>query len=130
MRDEGIAMKSAVSSAVKRALRITGAQKKEPILIPFLVRTWHEDGVWNVSAFDLPIVAFDEDFEQAQKYFYDAACSHFMTLRELGKIDKVAHELIRIAKTRGFYEQRIQTRQLVQRIDYSAEDHSLCAATG
>ncbi|HUV95848.1 MAG TPA: hypothetical protein VMV98_00120, partial [Acidobacteriaceae bacterium] len=98
--------------------------------IPILVRIWHEDGVWNLSAFDLPIVVFDEDLERARRYFEEATCSHFLTLMERGKLERTATELLKIAKKRGFYEQRLQSRQLVERLDYSVKNHSLCAAVG
>jgi len=53
-----------------------------------------------------------------------------MTLVDLGKAEKTAKKLIRIAKERGFYEDRIKPRELVERIDYSPYDQSLCAAIG
>ena len=80
---------ASVVAVVRRVLRVLGIQKKGTICIPILVRIWHEDGVWNVSAFDLPIVIFDEDLEQARKYFGEATCSHFMTLEELGSWKKL-----------------------------------------
>jgi hypothetical protein len=130
-RYEGNAMKmESVAAVARRALRVSGMQKKKSICIPILVRIWHEDGVWNVSAFDLPIVVFDEDLEQARKHFEEAACSHFMTLEELGKLGKTANELIKIAKERGFYEHRVLPRQLIERFDYSISDHAPCAAIG
>jgi hypothetical protein len=119
---EGVAMKAA--AAVKRALGV-GLSKK--MTIPILVRVWQEDGVWNLSAFDIPIVVFDEDLEQARKYFEEAACSHFLTLASLGKLETTATELLKIAKERGFYEERIKPRQLVERFDYSPDSESLCA---
>ncbi len=121
-------MKSA-AVAVRRAL-FTSIHRKGPKEIPILVRIWHEDGVWNVSAFDLPIVVFDEDLEKARAYFGEAICSHFLTLKERGKLEKTATELFKIAKKRGFYEQRLQPRQIVERLDYSVQSHSLCAAVG
>jgi len=122
-------MKSAVA-AVQRAFRATGGQKKFPAEIPILVRIWREDGVWNVSAFDLPIVVFDEDLERARQYFGEAACSHFMALMDLGMAEKTANELVKIAKRRGFYERRIRPRELVERIEYSLDDLAICAAVG
>jgi hypothetical protein len=121
-------MKSA-AVAVRRAL-FTSIHRKDPKEIPILVRIWHEDGVWNLSAFDLPIVVFDEDLEQARAYFGEAICSHFLTLNERGKLEKTATELLKIAQKRGFYEQRLQPRQMVERLDYSVQSHSLCAAVG
>lgn len=121
-------MKS-VSEKVAKVKRTFGLSRREKRLcIPILVRIWHEDGVWNLSAFDLPIVVFDDDLEKARQYFGEAVCSHFMTLHSLGKVDKTAKELIKIAKERGFYENRIKPRQLVERIDYSLDNQSLCPA--
>lgn len=122
-------MKGSAAVISKRVLRpIRKPSKRE---IPILVRIWHEDGVWNVSAFDLPIVVFDENLDQARSYFMEATCSHFMTLAELGRLDEIANQLIGIAKERGFYENRIKPRQLVERVDYSLDpDQSLCAAVG
>ena len=87
-------MKSA-AVAVRRAL-FTSIHRKDPKEIPILVRIWHEDGVWNLSAFDLPIVVFDEDLEQARAYFGEAICSHFLTLNERSQLEKTA---IRAAST-------------------------------
>ncbi len=53
-----------------------------------------------------------------------------MTLVELGEVEKTAKELIKLARKRGFYEHRIKPRELVERIDYSFDDLSLCAAVG
>jgi hypothetical protein len=123
-------MKSAAAGAVNRALRIAKIPRRTPKEIPILVRIWHEDGVWNLSAFDLPIVVFDQDLEQARTYFGEAICSHFITLMERGKLKETATELLKIAKKRGFYEKRLQSRQLVERLDYSVQSHSLCSAVG
>jgi hypothetical protein len=123
-------MKTAAVAVVRRALRVAVRPRINSMCIPILVRIWHEDGVWNLSAFDLPIVVYDEDLEKARLYFGEAACSHFMTLKERGKLEKTAIELLKIARKRGFYEQRVQPRQLVERLDYSIKDHDLCAATG
>jgi hypothetical protein len=128
-RNEGNAMKSA-AAVVNRALRIAKIPRRIPKEIPILVRIWHEDEVWNLSAFDLPIVVFDRDLEQARIYFGEAICSHFFTLKERGKLKETATELLKIAQKRGFYEQRLQPRQLVERLDYSVQSHSLCSAVG
>jgi hypothetical protein len=68
--------------------------------------------------------------ERARQYFGEAACSHFITLADLGKAEKTANELIKIAKRRGFYERRIKPRELVERIEYSLDDMAICAAVG
>jgi hypothetical protein len=116
------------AGAVRRVSRFLGIQRQEvSSYIPLLVRLWQEDGVWNVSASDLPIVVFDEDLAQARKYFADAIYSHFTTLKKLGKLEETQDHLIRLARENGFYEERIQPCQLFERINYSVEDDSLCA---
>lgn len=120
-------MKSVAGKLANVKRNFATSRPGKTLCIPILVRIWQEDGVWNVSAFDLPIVVFDEDIEKARQYFGEAACSHFMTLHSLGKAEKTAKYLINLAKERGFYESRIRPKELVERIDYSLDDQ-LCAA--
>jgi hypothetical protein len=82
--------------------------------VPLLARIWREDDVWNVSAFDLPIVAYSERIEEARTNFEEAVNSHFQALAALDRLENVASSLRDLATQRGFYEERIKPRVLVE----------------
>jgi hypothetical protein len=84
------------------------------IEVPLLARIWLEDDVWNVSAFDLPIVAYSERIEDARANFEEAVNSHFEALASLNRLDNVANSLRDLATQRGFYEERVKPHVLVE----------------
>jgi predicted RNase H-like HicB family nuclease len=89
-----------------------------PIEVPVLARLWHEDDVWNVSAFDLPIVAYGEGLEEARANFEEAVQGHFQALAELKRLDAVIQSLGGLAEEQGFYEQRMKPHVLVETFVY------------
>jgi predicted RNase H-like HicB family nuclease len=82
--------------------------------VPVLARIWHEDDVWNMSAFDLPIVAYGDGIEDARKNFEEAVQSHLEALETLGRLDDVAASLRTLASERQFYEERMKPHSLVE----------------
>ncbi len=89
-------------------------KKIRSIEVPLLARIWHEDDVWNVSAFDLPIVAYSENIEDARANFEEAVNSHFEALATLNRLESVAASLGSLAAQRGFYEERVKPHTLVE----------------
>ena len=79
--------------------------EKKTFLI--MSRAWHEDGVWNVSAFDLPVAVYGRTLEEAQRHFDAAIVTHFWGLAELGKVESTIKHLRRLAKARSFYKNRL-----------------------
>ncbi len=82
--------------------------------VPLLARIWQEDDVWNMSAFDLPIVAYGERIEEARKNFEEAVQSHLDALASLGRLDDVAAALRGLAAEREFYAERMKPHSLVE----------------
>ena len=87
--------------------------------VPLLARIWHEDDVWNVSAFDLPIVAYSETIDGARANFEEAVSSHFEALQSLKRLEAVSASLRTLAAARGFYEERVTPHVLVESFLYN-----------
>jgi hypothetical protein len=94
--------RSPIVAKVKRGERVP---EEHTFLI--LSRAWAEDGVWNVSAFDLPVAVFGTTLEEAQRHFDDAIVTHFFGLQELGKVDSTIKCLQDLAEERGFFAERL-----------------------
>ena len=95
--------------------------------LPILARMWQEDDVWNVSAFDLPVVAFGEDFRGAQAAFEDALLSHFEVLAELGILQATMDKLIHAAHAGDFWPSRVRPKETVHRFAFDSASHpELC----
>jgi hypothetical protein len=113
-------------------MRLFGSTAKtetSTLAVPVLARIWHEDSVWNISAFDLPIVAYGNELEEARDNFEEALICHFEALNQLHRVKNVAENLIALAQERGFYEQRIQPRQTVEQFVFNpGQQYELCAA--
>jgi predicted RNase H-like HicB family nuclease len=86
--------------------------------VPLLARIWQEDNVWNMSAFDLPIVAYGKGIEDARKNFEEAVESHLQALASLGRLDDVAASLRSLASERAFYEERMKPHSLVESFSF------------
>jgi predicted RNase H-like HicB family nuclease len=71
------------------------------IQIPVLARFWHDDGVWNGSAVDIPVAAFGETFEEAQQNFEEALLSHFEVICEHGQESRVISRLLQAESLRN-----------------------------
>ncbi len=80
---------------------------------PLLARLWNEDGIWNISAFDLPIVAYGNDLNEARAHFAEAVESHLSALASLGRLDATLAALRHLAASRDFLEQRAQPATLI-----------------
>jgi hypothetical protein len=87
--------------------------------VRILAKIWEEDKVWNVSAFDLPVVSFGNTMREAQKSFEDAVESHFMALADLHRIESTVRTLQNLALQRDFYEARMTPHVTVQNFPYS-----------
>ena len=87
---------------------------KASLSAPLLARIWNEDGVWNVSAFDLPIVSYGDDLDEARVHFGEAVESHFAALASLGRLDSTIAHLRLLAESRDFLEQRAQPQTLIE----------------
>ncbi len=93
---------------------VNSIQQSGEMEVPLLARIWREDDVWNVSAFDLPIVAYSERIEEARENFEEAVNSHFEALAALNRLENVASSLRDLATQRGFYEERVKPHVLVE----------------
>jgi predicted RNA binding protein YcfA (HicA-like mRNA interferase family) len=111
-----------------KLLGSTARQETLTLAVPVLARIWHEDSIWNISAFDLPIVAYGDELEEARTNFEEALIDHFQSLAKLNRLHTVASNLITIAQDRGFYEQRIKPRQVVEKFEFNpSQQYELCA---
>jgi predicted RNase H-like HicB family nuclease len=108
--------------------RNTGQPRPPRGAVPILVQLWAEDGVWNASAFDLPVAAFGDTYEDARKNFDDALDSHIALLMELDRYTATLKRLKRIAKERGFYEDRIKPGLAVEQFDIPRQEMEACLA--
>ena len=61
--------------------------------IPIICKFVMEDGVWNATTEHLPIAAFGDTFEDAQKNLGDAIMSHLDSLARADKADEVVRHL-------------------------------------
>jgi predicted RNase H-like HicB family nuclease len=100
--------------------------------IPLLARVWQEDDVWNISAFDLPVVVFGDTLDEARHNFGEALQSHFEALKMTHEFKAEAHRLIRLAKEEHSLQQ-IPEQELVAKFDASSSalqamgaPHELC----
>lgn len=89
--------------------------------VPILVRFWQEDGVWNASAFDLSVAVFGDNFDDARQHFEEALDSHFDLLVEMGRAKDTIDRLKKLADVRGFYEERMNSRETVSRFEVPSE---------
>lgn len=67
-------------------------------IIPFVVRFWSEDGVWNAAAQDLPVGVFADTIEAAREALRAAIDEHFQLAKELGIAGELVEHL-RVAAT-------------------------------
>lgn len=102
-------------------------KKRRQVTVIILARVWQEDGVWNASAFDLPIAVFGSTPDDAVKNFSEALDLHFEVLAELDKLRDTVKRLKALAQDRAFYQDRIRERQFVQQFPLPAAGH-LCHA--
>ncbi len=110
---------------------IFGNRTRQPktyahVEVPVLVRIWHEDGVWNASAYDLNVAVFGESLEDAQTNFAQALDSHFELLEEMGRAKATVARLRAAAAEHGFYD-RVKPREIVTKFEIPSE-RELCAA--
>ena len=99
--------------------------KKKEIQIFVLVKLWPEDGVWNASAMDIPVVVFGDSFEEAQSNFEEALKAHFDTLTDVNQVRKTIDRLTKAAQKRGFYD-RIQPRETFEKFPVQLTALQLC----
>jgi predicted RNase H-like HicB family nuclease len=95
--------------------------------LPILVRLWEEDGVWNVSAFDLPVAVYGNTFDEARTNFEEALDAHFELLVEMRRAKEVVADLRAAALDRGFYD-RIKPRETVEKFMLNSPKLELCLA--
>lgn len=94
--------------------------------VPILVRFWEESGVWNASAFDLPIAVFGNTYAEARKNFEGALIAHFDLLIELKRAGIVADQLRKIADEQGFYYERVKPCVTVEKFMYEFSGLEMC----
>ena len=98
--------------------------------VQIIAKIWKEDGVWNVSAYDLPVVSFDKTLKVAQRSFVEALNGHFEVLEELNLLDETVRHLKEVQQSRDFWTERMKPMQTVQRFAWPAATSSeLCAPT-
>ena len=93
--------------------------------VPLLARVWQEEDVWNMSAFDLPIVVCGDTLEAARQHFEEAVQAHFEALTQLQKVEQTLRTLSDLAATREFYAQRMEPHTLVE--SFAVGPHTLAA---
>ena len=74
--------------------------KSEPevaVEVEVVAKLWKEDGVWNSSAVDLPIVVFGNTPEEATHFMGEAVIAHLSALQKAGKLD----ETVDMLRSRG-----------------------------
>jgi predicted RNase H-like HicB family nuclease len=64
-----------------------------PISVPILCKFWHEDGVWNGVAEDVPVAVFGRTFEEAQENMRSAIESHMESVAEAGNVASLIRHL-------------------------------------
>lgn len=106
--------------------------RKEHVFI-IMSRAWPEDGVWNASAYDLPVAVCGNTIEEALQNFDEAIQVHFLGLHELGKVKSTIKHLQDLAERRGFYRERLLEQQQGSRRELSyplqlTESSVLCGA--
>jgi predicted RNase H-like HicB family nuclease len=110
------------------AVSLLSRKKQSPSLSIFvLVRFWPEDGVWNASAMDIPVVVCGNSFEDAQNNFEQALMAHFETLADVNQVKKTINRLTKAAKDRGFYD-RIRPRETFEKFPVRLDSLELCHA--
>ena len=96
------------SAPIVKRVTEPAADLREDQLFRIMSSASQEDGVWNIAAFDLPVVVFGETFEIAQANFDEAIKVHFWGLHELGKVKSTIKHLQNLAKEREFYADRLK----------------------
>lgn len=95
--------------------------------IPVLCRFWFEDEVWNGEAIDLPVAAFGEAFEAAQRNLFTAVISHLETLEEIGKLKETVNTLRACAKRHCLSMDEMASNQPFVRFNAGIQDHRVFA---
>jgi len=97
--------------------------------VPMLAKLWNEDDVWNVSAFDMPVVAYGNTIDEARQNFEEALACHFEALQQFHELEDVARTLKAKAEEYDFYRERLRSRTMIE--DFSPTNHilTLTAAT-
>jgi hypothetical protein len=102
------------------------------VSVSVLAKLWPEDGVWNASAFDLPVAAYGHSIEQAQANFEEAIRAHFDALEALGKVDSTVVQLLSAQANRELSAGRLNNlpeHEMVTRyIVHPHQAHEFCAA--
>ena len=94
--------------------RVNTQEEVRTVEVRILARLWEEDGVWNVSSFDLPVVAFGKTMTEAQRSFEDAMETHFEGLQHINKLQSTIQKLQDLERERDFYESRVTPHVTVQ----------------
>jgi len=71
----------------------TAAGSATSVSVPILCKFWHEDGVWNGVAEDLPVAVFGATFEEAKENMRSAIESHIESVLEAGDVTSLIRHL-------------------------------------
>jgi predicted RNase H-like HicB family nuclease len=104
-----------------------GKKSNTVIEVPVLCRFWQEDGVWNASTEELPIVVFGNTFEETQKHMSDAIVAHLNSLQKLGALPATVELLRTLARERSVSVDNLVLNQAFIKMSAAIQDHHVMA---
>ncbi len=87
---------------------------REMLGVPMLAKLWNEDDVWNVSALDMPVVAYGKTIDEARQNFEEALLCHFQALQHFHELEDVANTLRAKAAQYDFYRERLRAGTIIE----------------
>ncbi len=75
-------------------------RNSKPVIVPILCEFWHEDGVWNGVARDLPVAIFGKTFELARKHMADGIRGFMQSAIKDGELPDVITRLRKAERQR------------------------------
>ncbi len=124
-----------MSGKEKQGMGTVSVRSKKPkktsseiAAVAIFVRFWEEDGIWNASAVDLPVVAFGKNLKEAKNNFGDAILTHFDTLHELGKLEEVVQQLRMKPDDCKAFADNITSDEFVSKVTARVCDHEFALA--
>ncbi len=89
-------------------------RNSKPVVVPILCEFWHEDGVWNGVARDLPVAVFGRTFELARRHMNDAIRGFMQSVIKHGELEAVITQLRKAARQQLSIEKIPASRPLLK----------------
>ena len=118
----------AISAQEARALESSALMRpnSKAVVVPLLCEFWHEDGVWNGVARDLPVAVFGKTFELARKHLVEAVRGFMESVIKHGELAATL-ALLRKAERHGLSVDEIPVSRPFLKLSVEVRDRKSVA---